>query len=191
MSSSQEKTEAAPPELVRDSFVAVPESGFLGRWTQRVGIVFAIGIFCSAVVLFFEVVMRYVFNQPTIWAHETVTFLSATAFVFGGLFVAAQDKHIRVVLIYNMLSDKARRIMNILISIICMIASGFFSWASWSSVKRAVWTPQGDIHLETSGSAWNPPFPGIMKVFLFVILIALTLQFLIFAINFARNKAAN
>ena len=55
-------------------------------------------------------------------------------------------------------------------------------------VEHAAFTPAGDFRLETSGSAWNPPYPGILKVFLFVILVLLAIQFAIFTINHLRRK---
>ena len=133
--------------------------------------------------------MRYVFNAPTRWVHETVVFLSAIAFVYGGLYAAAIDKHIRVVLFYDQLSAGLKRVFDVAISLTCLVASLFFAWAAWLSVERAAWTPQGDFRLETSGSAWNPPYPGLLKIFLFVILILLAVQFAIFTVNYLRKKA--
>ena len=167
----------------------VPEAGMFGHAVNAVGIVFAIGILASAGLLFYEVVMRYVFNAPTRWVHETVVFLSAIAFVFGGLYAAAIDKHIRVVLFYDQLSAGLKRVFDVAISLTCLVASLFFAWAAWLSVERAAWTPQGDFRLETSGSAWNPPYPGLLKIFLFVILILLAVQFAIFTVNYLRKKA--
>lgn len=162
-------------------------SGRLGRGINAMGIVFALGILGSAGVLFLEVILRYAFNSPTSWAHETVIFINACAFVFGGLYVAARNAHIRIVLIYDTLSPGAQRRLDAAISVVCAAASAFFAWAAWQSVKKAVWTPQGDFRLETSGSAWNPPTPGLLKVFLFVVLIVMTLQFAIFAVNYLRK----
>lgn len=169
---------------------AIPEAGLLGAGIAKVGVIFAIGIVISALILFYEVIMRYGFNAPTTWAHETVVFINASAFIFGGLYAAALNRHIRVVLFYDNLSLKLRRVFDVLISAVCMISSGFFAWAAWQSVKRAAWTPGGDFRLETSGSAWNPPFPGMLKVFLFFILIVLAIQFLVLAINYAKRKGA-
>ena len=167
----------------------VPEAGMFGRAVNAIGILFAIGILLSAGLLFYEVVMRYVFDAPTRWVHETVVFLSAIAFVFGGLYVAAIDKHIRVVLFYDNLTSGMKRAFDVAISLACFVASVFFAWAAWLSVERAAWTPQGDFRLETSGSAWNPPYPGLLKIFLFVILILLAVQFAIFTVNYLRKKA--
>lgn len=165
-----------------------PEAGALGRAIDRLGLVFALAILASAGILGLEVVLRYVFHAPTIWAHETVIFLTATSFVFGGLYVAARNAHIRVVLIYDALPPSLRRRFDVAISVACVVSTAIFAWAAWQSVKRAIWTPAGDFRLETTGSAWDPPTPGILKVFLFVILIAMAVQFAVLAWNYARRK---
>ncbi|SNZ19605.1 TRAP transporter small permease subunit [Cohaesibacter gelatinilyticus] len=166
----------------------IPEAGFLGRWVARTGNVFAVAIILSALALIYEVIMRYGFNAPTSWAHETVIFLTAITFVYGGLYGVAMNKHIRVVLIYDMLSPKLRRIFNIVISLACAIASMLFSWAGWLVVQRAIFTPAGDFRLETSGSAWDPPTPGLLKLALLGILIVMSVQFLILTFNYLRRK---
>ena len=165
-----------------------PEAGRLGRAINAGGIVFAIGILASAGILGLEVVLRYVFNAPTTWAHETVIFLTAFAFVFGGLYVVARDAHIRVVLIYDTLSPRVKQAFNVGISLTCLAATAFFAWAAWQSLERAVWTPTGEFRLESSGSAWNPPTPGLLKIFLFVVLIVMAVQFAVLAWNYARGR---
>lgn len=166
----------------------VAEAGILGRLIDRIGIVFAIGIILAMMVLIFEIIMRYVFNSPTLWAHETSIFLSAIAFVFGGLYCVAHNRHIRVVLLYDFLPPGARRIMDILISIVCLVAALFFAYASWLMVERAVWAPDGRLRLEGTGSAWNPPTPALLKVFLLIVLAVMAVQFLILAVNYARGR---
>ncbi|MFV1543292.1 MULTISPECIES: TRAP transporter small permease subunit [unclassified Phaeobacter] len=167
---------------------APPEAGTLGKIIDRLGIVFAIAILSSAAILNVEVVLRYVFNSATIWAHETVIFLTASSFVFGGLYVAARNAHIRVVLIYDLLNIKMRRLFDVVISVICSFSCAFFAWASWQSVSRAVWTPEGHIRIETTGSAWDPPTAGLIKIFLFIVLILLCVQFAVLAFNYFRKR---
>jgi C4-dicarboxylate transporter, DctQ subunit len=115
-------------------------------------------------------------------------FLCAISFIYGGLLCTARDRHIRVVLIYDILSPTARRVADILISAICGISAAAFAWAAWQMVKRAAWRPDGSFHLETSGSAWNPAYPGILKILLMVALAIMALQFAILAINYARGR---
>ncbi len=38
-------------------------------------------------VLFIEVVLRYGFNRPTLWAHETAIFLFGTLGMFAGAYI--------------------------------------------------------------------------------------------------------
>ena len=175
------------PEIEEAKEEPLAVSGPLGRWITKTSNVFAFGFLLSMATLIYEIMMRHVFNSPTLWAHETTTFICAVGFVFGGLYCAARDKHIRVVILYDIVGPKMRKTLDVAISIVCMIASGFFAWAAWVMVKRAAFTPGGEIHLETTGSAFNAPYPGVLKVFLLLILIVMALQFLVQAINYARS----
>jgi TRAP-type C4-dicarboxylate transport system permease small subunit len=167
---------------------AIAEAGILGRWIDKGGLPFAVGIVIAMLILINEVVLRYVFNAPTIWAHETTIFLCGAAFLYGGLYCTARDRHIRVVLIYDALSPRLRRGFDIGISLVCMVASGFFAWASWLMVEKAAFRPDGSFRLERSGSAWDPVFPGLIKVFLLIVMTVMAIQFLVLAINYARGR---
>ena len=167
---------------------AILEAGFLGRWIDKGGLLFAAGIVISMLVLLNEVLLRYLFNAPTIWAHETTIFLCGAAFIYGGLYCTARNRHIRVVLIYDSLPPSIRRVFDIVISLICALASGTFAWAAWLMVQRAAFRPDGSFRLEHSGSAWDPVFPGTIKIFLLVILSVMAVQFLILAFNYARGR---
>jgi len=179
---------AAPVGGHRPVAPVPPESGALGRGVGRLGPVFAVGFVVSMAILIMEIVLRYGFNAPTLWAHETTIFLCAINFVFGGLYCAAKDRHIRVVLIYDAVGPRARRALDVAISLVSAVASGFFAYAGWLMVGRATMRPDGSFRLEGTGSAWNPPTPALTKVFLFVVLVVLCIQFLILAVNHARRR---
>lgn len=164
-----------------------PEAGLFGQLVNRAGYLFAAGIVISAGVLLMEVILRYALNRPTIWAHETSTFLCALAFLYGGLFCVSRDSHIRVVLIYDALSPRFRRIFDVVISIASTIACAFFAYAAWLMASKAIWTPAGDMRVERSGSAWNPPLPALLKIALFVMLVVMCIQFGIFVINYLKK----
>jgi len=177
-----------PEAVLREEHEAIPQSGPLGRVIDKLAIIPAIGLVIAMLILIQEVVLRYVFGRPTIWAHETTVFLCAISFVYGGLLCTARDRHIRVVLVYDMLSPAARRVADILISGVCALSSGAFAWAAWQMVKRSAWRPDGSFHLESSGSAWNPSYPGVLKILLMIALAVMAVQFLILAINYARGR---
>jgi TRAP-type C4-dicarboxylate transport system permease small subunit len=181
-------TTPEPTEIVDETPRAIPEAGLLGKLIDRISDAFAIAILASAGILIIEVFLRYVFNAPTIWGHETVVFLTAVSFLFGGLFVAARNAHIRVVLVYDALSPPVRRVFDIVISLVCALSCLFFSIATWPTVMRALYTPQGDWRVETSGTAFNAPYPGILRAFLLAVLVVMTLQFIVLAYGYARGR---
>lgn len=168
---------------------SIPEAGRLGRIIEAGGFVFAAAICVAACILLFEVFMRYAFNSPTVWAHETTTFLCGIAFLYGGLYCAARNSHIRVVLIYDLLPPTARRVLNVVISFASFIAAGFFTYAAWGIADKALFSPTGDFRMERSGSAWNPVFPAVVKVILLVVMILMTAQFLILTWNYFRRAS--
>lgn len=173
---------------VTGKIVAIAEAGLFGRVIARTSDVFTLAILLAAVIIIFEVLMRYVLNSPTIWGHETVVFLTASSFLFGGLVVAARDSHIRVVLLYEAVTSQTRRLLNIVISGLCALSTLFFTLSMWVPVQRALFTPQGEFRIESSGSAFNSPYPGIQRVFLFAVLMMMSAQFIILTINYFRAK---
>lgn len=170
-----EEEEAPPP----DWFAACVAR--LGHWCAALFIV-------SMSILIFEVVMRYAFNRPTIWVHETTIFLCAICFVFGGLHSVSRNGHIRITLLYGHVGDGARRWLDAAIYSICGAATGMFSYALWPTVLKSFYDPTGSFRMITSGSAWNPPFPALLRAFLFIALVAMTFQFALFAVNKLRGK---
>ncbi|TCV65884.1 TRAP transporter small permease [Neorhizobium sp. S3-V5DH] len=181
--------------IVRDSEAisagpagAAPESGLLGRIVDKVAFVFAAGIVLAAAILLMEVFLRYLFNRPTIWAHETTVFLCGVSFVFGGLYCTCRNTHIRVVLLYDLFPARIRLWADVIISLVSALASAFFAYAALHMVQRAIITPSGEIRFETTGSAWSPPTPALIKIFILITMILLVIQFLILAVNYARRS---
>lgn len=139
-------------------------------------------------VSFYEIIRRYVFDAPTLWVHETVTFAGATLFVIGGLYALATDRHVRIVLIYDAVSHRAQRWLRVVHHLLGLVFCGLLLSASWSMATEAVLAPWGDWRLETSGSAWNPPFPALLKVIILVAVAVMTLQFLLHLVRDLRGK---
>lgn len=151
---------------------------------KKLSLVFAVIVLVS----FYEIIRRYVFDAPTLWVHETVTFAGATLFIIGGLYALATDRHVRIVLIYDAVSPRVQRWLRVVHHLLGLAFSGMLLFASWSMTKGAVLAPWGDIRLETSGSAWNPPFPALLKVVILVAVATMTLQFVLHLIRDLRGK---
>ncbi|MFC1914003.1 TRAP transporter small permease subunit [Chloroflexota bacterium] len=79
----------------------------ISEWSGKI-VSFLIPVLIAVICL--EVTARYVFNAPTLWAHEVSLFSFGTAVVMGGAFVLWHDGHIRVDIIYNRWSPRAKAI---------------------------------------------------------------------------------
>ncbi|ETX16035.1 C4-dicarboxylate ABC transporter permease [Roseivivax halodurans JCM 10272] len=180
--STQDELESARP----------PHSGEtpqdpLSRWIIPLGLPFAIVFVFVTLFTFYEVMMRYFFNSPTMWVHETTTAMTAICFAFGGVYCLASDRHIRVVLIYDALSPSLRKWVDVAISVVGFIACALMAWAASGLAYKALYAPDGRFRLETSGSAWNPPTPAIVKSFLFIMLCVMCVQFLLQTVRHLRR----
>lgn len=162
----------------------------LSRLLTPLGFIFGIAFLFITIFSFYEVVMRYVFNAPTIWVHETTTAMTALCFAFAGAYCLGTNRHIRVVLLYDAVSPRTRRILDVVICFIGAAACALMAWAAYGFAYKALFSPSGGFHLETTGSAWNPPTPAIVKCALFIILCIMCAQFLLQALGHLRREAS-
>jgi len=65
-------------------------------------------------ILCYEVIMRYAFNSPTIWAHEISGHLFGMYAVLGGGYVLLNREHIKSDVIYSKFSDRGRAIIDLI-----------------------------------------------------------------------------
>lgn len=83
----------------------------------------ALGVFCSILMLlmianvFFDVVMRYFFNDVNIGMQELEWHLFAAMFMFGIAYTLKEDGHVRVDIFYDRLSARKQALINIFGSI--------------------------------------------------------------------------
>jgi len=156
----------------------------LDQWIISIGQVLSIiFLFCAAIIIY-EIISRYIFNSPTIWVSETTILLNALLFLYGGIYVLAKNKHIRITILYDLFSNKVKHYINIFIAIVGIFYSTLMLIASYLVAKSALFTPWGTFHMETSGSAWDIPLPAIVKSFLFVILFIMSIQYILYLIKY-------
>lgn len=160
----------------------------LDQWITSIGQHISLIFLLIALIIVFEIIARYIFNSPTIWVHETTIFLSSLLFLFGGLYSIATNKHIRITMVYDLLSLKLKYYADLFIAFMGIIYSFVMMIAAFIVAKNAIVTPWGTFRLETSGSAWDPYIPGIVKAFLVLILVIMLIQFILQLIAFIKRK---
>ncbi|PKO68860.1 MAG: TRAP transporter permease DctQ [Betaproteobacteria bacterium HGW-Betaproteobacteria-16] len=102
-------------------------------------------------VMLYEVVQRYVFNNPTVWAMELAVLLFGPYFLLGGPYLLHLRGHVSLDLVRQRLDATWQRRMDLVnfpvIMLFCAILLYFSAPAAWSAWE----------YRETSFSAWNPP----------------------------------
>jgi TRAP-type mannitol/chloroaromatic compound transport system permease small subunit len=72
-------------------------------------------------VYYYEVIARYVFNSPTNWAHESMFLMFGAQYLLAGGFVLREGAHVRVDVIYNYFSNRAKAIVDVITSVFFFI----------------------------------------------------------------------
>ncbi|WP_176551977.1 TRAP transporter small permease subunit, partial [Testudinibacter aquarius] len=148
----------------------------IDKWVEIIGGKLSYLYFFIVFISFYEIIARYLFNNPTDWVHESSIALAGFLMIYAGLFSYGRNKHIKVPILLNKVSPKLKNILEMFANIITLIYLGLLSYASYFIAKSAAFSPSGDLMLERSGSAWNPPFAGLLKVSLFILFIIFFIQ---------------
>ena len=107
-------------------------------------------VFLLALV-FHEVIARYVLNKPTLYSVELSEYLLIfVAFMAAG-WVLQEDKHVRMHSVINLMPVKARKVLDIITSIIVL---AFCIILVWQGAKASIMAFKGNYH---SSSLLNVP----------------------------------
>lgn len=82
-------------------------------------------------LVFFEVVLRYVFGIGFLWVEELTLHLSAWLVLFGASYGVKVGSHIGVDAVVNLLPSKGRRIVTLLALVLCLVYCGLFIDGAW------------------------------------------------------------
>ncbi|NVK31666.1 MAG: TRAP transporter small permease subunit [Gammaproteobacteria bacterium] len=132
------------------------------------GVFVALWTVNAVVFYFYEVVMRYIFNLPTIWVHESSYLLFGMQYLLTGAFALLHGSHVRVDIVYVKLPPLGRVGMDILTSIFFFVFALAMLWTSWTFMISSM--EMGEISLETWGIQY---WPIKMTMFIGSILILL------------------
>ena len=131
---------------VLKKFIAVTAAlnNFLGKTSSFIIIIFML-------FLSYEVVCRYFFNSPTIWAHELSGFCFAVYLALTGPWVLLHKEHVSVDIVYNRYSPRTRNIVDIFTGLITIFFFVVLLYIGGKNALHAITTKQ------VSYSVWAPP----------------------------------
>jgi TRAP-type mannitol/chloroaromatic compound transport system permease small subunit len=120
----------------------------ISMWSGKL---FSFLVWPMILVIACEIIARYLFNFPTVWASETVTYLCGIYAVVGGAYTLRFRGHVNVDIIYARLSTRKKATVDLVTSLLFFVFFGVLLWTGfelgWESIE--IW--------ETSGTAWSPP----------------------------------
>lgn len=95
-------------------------------------------------VVIHEVGRRHFFNAPTGWGYDTSWMLYSVQFMIGGAYTLQRQGHIRIDIIYNLLSPRGKKIFDLFIyGLILLFTMILFTWAgikfaatAWISAEK-------------------------------------------------------
>lgn len=98
----------------------------------------AAAILLIALFTFYDVLMRYLWNSPTVWVTEiTIYMLQFLVFIPAGMLVI-EGAHLRVTVWIENLTGKARRIAEFVSTALILPYAGVLIWYGWSYTQRAL-----------------------------------------------------
>ena len=129
-----------------------------------------IGTVMIVMVMFYEVVARYLFEAPTLWANELSLWMASFLFLLAGLYAMQQRSHIRIYIIYDLMPRWMRKLADV-ISLVLIWA--FVICTIWGMYDNAIarigrW--------EKFGTAWDPPIPATVIPGILIISLLVALQ---------------
>ncbi len=107
-------------------------------------------IYPMMLVLVYEVVMRYYFIRPTIWAHETSCMLSGAHFIIGGAYALKKGAFVNVEILYGLFPKRTRAVIDLCTWSMFYIFVGVLLW------KSLPWAWESFKIMEFSDSTWGP-----------------------------------
>ncbi len=151
---------------------------------EYVGTIASYFVLVIIAITVLEVVMRYFFNSPTIWVHETSEIIFAVMFLIGGSYAVIHDGHVRVDAIYNHLPDKAKLFSEILTFIFLML---YLSVLTYQGTDMAI---ESIRQLERSQTPWGPyifPVIALVPIASFLMILQGIVKFISIISNFSKD----
>ena len=132
----------APPPDAKPANAAAPSAasptsggGAFARMADRVNSI--VGEFAAywtviaVFVFYYEVIARYIFNSPTIWAHESMFLLFGMQYLLAGGFCLRENAHVRVDVFYARMSRRRRAVADLATSVFFFIFTGALMVTGW------------------------------------------------------------
>ncbi len=126
----------------------------IDKISDYTGVFIALWTINAVVAYFYEVVMRYLFNMPTIWVHEASFLLFGMQYLMAGAYALLHGAHVRVDILYVRLPERGRVGMDIFTSVFFFVFAMALIGTSWGFFISSL--EMGETTIETWGIEYWP-----------------------------------
>jgi TRAP-type mannitol/chloroaromatic compound transport system permease small subunit len=124
----------------------------IDRLNNNLGRVFAVLLVPMAGIVILDVILRYVFNRPSMWAYESSLFLFGGYIVLTGAYTLLVKGHVNVDIIYSSKSPRTQAILDVCTAVLFFVFMWFLLSYSMTQTIQS-WRIQ-----ETTNTLWHPPY---------------------------------
>jgi TRAP-type mannitol/chloroaromatic compound transport system permease small subunit len=113
-------------------------------------------------VVVYEVMMRYLFNSPTVWGFEATTFIYGVHFVLGFAYTHKHNGHVAIDVFESRLPFRPRTILRIIVNLALFIPT-----VGLLSIWSVIYASTSWHNWEKASTSWAPPlypFKTIMAI---------------------------
>lgn len=121
----------------------------ISEWTGKTSCCLCIVLI---IVMTYEVIMRYAFNAPNLWAFEIPMMLGATMYAMSWAYIHRYHAHIRIDVLYTLLPPRGKAIIDVIgglvffmpLVIVLVNTSISAVWRAWTfneKMAETYWYP--------------------------------------------------
>ena len=148
----------------------IPAANLMDRISLFLARVTMLLVALLVAVMFYEVVSRYVFERPTIWANELSLWMAGLVFLIAGLYSMQQRAHISIFLLYDRFPRTVQRVCDTISTVLIVVFALAMLWGGYNEARDKF------LRWETFGTAFDPPIPATMKALILFIILLVAVQ---------------
>ncbi len=128
-------------------------------FNAKVGKITAFIMIPTLICICFEIISRYVFVLPTVWASELMIYFCAILYILGAAWTLQVGRHVKIDMVWGKASPRGRRMLDIITFPFFALYMTLLIWVGFEFAMESISLK------ETSGTPWDPPIYPIKTIF--------------------------
>jgi TRAP-type mannitol/chloroaromatic compound transport system permease small subunit len=136
-------------------------------FNARLGKLTAFVMIPTLLCIYYEIISRYVFGKPTLWASELMIYFCAILYILGAAWTLQVGRHVKIDMLYSKVSPAGQRVLDIITFPFFTLYMALLMWVGFRFATDSI------AIRETSGTPWDPPIYPIKTIFVVGVLLLL------------------